>query len=71
MSSIEEAIKYLPETLNHFLKMMFVGTHTEVKPASIGQAIMQATHAIIIIAPLQLGLGRVCRNFYLVQSGHR
>ena len=44
--SVEETINYLPESLKHFLELIFVG-----------QTIMQAARPRAIIAPLQLGLG--------------
>ena len=43
MASNDEAINFLPETLRVFLKTLMYGNDVDVKLASIGQAIMQAT----------------------------
>ena len=52
----EEALKFLPSLLISFLKVMMTGKNTDVKLASIGQAIMQATRPRVLLAPLQFGL---------------
>jgi len=57
MSSTDEAISFVPESLCLLLRLLFVGKNTETKVASIGQAILQATRPRVITAPLQLGLG--------------
>ena len=57
MSSIEENVNFLPESLQSFLKLLFVGNAAETKIASVGQVIVQATRPRVIIAPLQIGLG--------------
>jgi len=57
MSSIEQALKFIPKLLQLFLKTIFVGKHISLKLASVGQAIIQATRPRSIVAPLQLGLG--------------
>ena len=56
MANSEMALKYVPETLQEFLQVLFTGENTEMKRASIGQAIMQGTRPRVILAPLQFGL---------------
>lgn len=56
MSTIEASAAFIPESLQLFLKTLFVGTSKEMKVCSMGQAIMQATRPRILTAPLQLGL---------------
>ena len=56
MANSEMALKYVPETLQEFLQVLFTGKNTEMKRASIGQAIMQGTRPRVILAPLQFGL---------------
>ena len=56
MSSLNECLGYLPETLHMLLQYLFVGKNTDKKIASIGQAMMQATRPRALVAPLQLGL---------------
>ncbi len=53
---MEEAINFVPESLR-LLKLLFSGTNANVKVASMGQAITQATRPRSLLAPLQLGLG--------------
>lgn len=57
MSAAHEGINFLPPSLQGFLRVLFIGKDIDVKLASIGQAIMQATRPRILLAPLQLGLG--------------
>lgn len=57
LSSVEEAIRYLPESLKLLLETLFVGVSKTLKVASIGQAIMQASRPRVLLAPLQVGLG--------------
>lgn len=52
----ERALKFLPTLLVSFLKVMMTGKNTDLKLASIGQAIMQATRPRVLLAPLQFGL---------------
>ena len=54
---IYEAISFLPDSLALMLKTMFPSKDGQVKVASLGQAVMQATHPRTILAPLQVGLG--------------
>ncbi len=56
MADSGAALKYLPDTLQAFLQVLFTGKNTEMKRASVGQAIMQGTRPRIILAPLQFGL---------------
>lgn len=56
MADSEAALNYLPETLQVFLEVLFTGKNTEMKRASIGQAIIQGTRPRVILAPLQFGL---------------
>ena len=57
MSDVEEALKFIPDLLKSFLKLLFVGKDIKLKLASVGQAIEQAVRPRVIMAPLQLGLG--------------
>jgi len=56
MSSTEAAVQFIPQSLLMLLQGLFVGKNTDLKVASIGQAIMQATRPRVILAPLQFGL---------------
>ena len=57
LSSVEEAVSFLPESLQLMLSTLFTFKGEQVKLASLGQAIMQATRSRAILAPLQVGLG--------------
>ena len=57
MASSKAALEYIPDCLNAFMKIMFAGKDVDVKLASIGQAILQATRPRVLMAPLQIGLG--------------
>ena len=52
--NIDKNLSYVPESLQLFLKAIFVGTD-DLKIASIGQAIMQAARPKNILTPLQVG----------------
>ena len=52
MSSGEIAISFLPESLILLLGTLIVGGDKKLKKASIGQAIMQDTRPLVLIAPL-------------------
>ncbi|KAK7102301.1 hypothetical protein V1264_020539 [Littorina saxatilis] len=54
--SITANLDFVPKSLQTFLGEIFSGKDTDVKDASIGQAIMQAARPRILIAPLQIGL---------------
>ena len=49
--------EFIPPSLRLLLKKMFVAKSTDLRIASIGQAIMQAVRPKAIVAPLQIGLG--------------
>ena len=57
LSSVEEAVSFLPESLQVMLNTLFSVKQEPVKLASLGQATMQATRPRSILAPLQVGLG--------------
>ena len=57
LTSVDECVNYLPETLRVLLGIIIAGKDTIFKVASIGQAIMQACRPRVLLAPLQLGLG--------------
>ena len=57
MSSVDTALEFVPALLQTFLKTLFFGKDVNLKLASLGQAIVQATRPRAVIAPLQLGLG--------------
>ena len=56
-SSVQEAISFLPDSLVLMLKLMFPSKDGQVKVASLGQAVVQATRPWTILAPLLVGLG--------------
>jgi len=58
MSIVEACAAFIPQSLQLFLKALFVGTtEKEMKVCLLGQALMQATHLPRILLALQLGLG--------------
>ena len=57
LSSVETCLEYVPESLRILLRDLFVGKETDLKVASLGQAIMQATRPRVLTVPLQIGLG--------------
>ena len=57
LTSVNECVNYLPETLRVLLGIIIAGKDTNFKVASIGQAIMQACRPRVLLVPLQLGLG--------------
>ncbi|XP_006825118.1 protection of telomeres protein 1-like [Saccoglossus kowalevskii] len=73
MESEEECLAFVPESLKCFLKEIFVDIG--VKLASIGQAIIQASHPRVLLAPLQIGLAvQLHHHFasrFLIDSLHR
>ena len=75
MSSVEIAISFLPESLILLLDTLIVGVDKKLKIVSIGQAIMQATRPLVLVAPLQLGLAvQMHYHFgsrFLIDSLHR
>ena len=57
LASIDDATTFLPRSLNIFLKDLFTSSEAQIKTASTGQAIVQATQLRVVLSPLQLGLG--------------
>lgn len=57
LSSVEEAISFLPDSLRLLLHNLFPSQGQRVKLASLGHSIMQATRPRTILAPLHVGLG--------------
>ena len=60
----EHALQFLPPSVQQQLMILFCGTDTRIKIASIGQAIMQTAHPSILIASLQFGLGVQMHNLF-------
>ena len=71
---MENALKYLPESLKCFFKNLFVGKDTSRKIAGIGQSILQAVCPRSSLASLQLGLSILVyhhyRSEYLLNTLH-
>ena len=57
MASVEEACSFLPESMIILLQGHFTSADANLKIASIGQAMVQATRPHVILSPLQLGHG--------------
>lgn len=57
LSSCEENLSFVPESLRLLLRTIFNEKDSELKIASIGQAVIQATRPRVVLAPLQIGLG--------------
>lgn len=57
LADVDKALEFVPSSLKQLLGIIFQGKDVNVKLASVGQAIMQATRPRGILAPLQLGLG--------------
>ncbi len=57
LSSVEDAVLFLPDSLQLMLNTLFTSKCEQVKVASIGQAIMQIAQPRTILAPIQVGLG--------------
>ena len=56
LSSVDEAVCALPESLKIFLSGVLTGKDVSAKLASLGQALMQAARPRVLTLPLQLGL---------------
>jgi hypothetical protein len=65
ISSVEKNLAFLPETVHLLLQKLFIGTDAELKIASLGQAIMQATRPHVLIAPLHRCTTILLPNFLL------
>ena len=50
----EECINFLPVSLKTLFTGLFVGREMQIKIATIGQAMMQATRPRVLLAPLQV-----------------
>ena len=59
---------FLPQTIQLLLRIMFTGKKTNMKLASIGQVLMQATRLRVLLAPRELGLGLQMQHHYSSQS---
>jgi hypothetical protein len=57
ITSAEEAMAFIPGSLQLLLQTLAVGNDRDTKIASLGQAIMQCIRPRVLIAPLQIGLG--------------
>ena len=57
IESQESCTEFVPKSLKLLLSVMFPGSISARKIASIGQAIVQAVRPTQLIAPLQIGLG--------------
>jgi hypothetical protein len=68
LSSVEEAMSYLPESLKLLLTVLFRSKDREVKLASLGRAIMQAIRPRVLLAPLQVGLGVQLHHHFASKS---
>ena len=72
--SVEEALIFLPNSLQVLLEDLFAGKDSKKKVGSIGQAIIQATRPRVLVSPLQIGLAvQMHYNFgsrFLIDSLH-
>ena len=64
LKDTNEALSFLPPLLMEFLKVLMTGRNTDLKLASIGQAIMQATRPRVLLAPLQFGLSTQMHHLF-------
>lgn len=64
ISSINEAARYLSESLNALLDTIFVGISKPLKVASIGKASIQASRPRVLLVPFQVGLGIQCHHLF-------
>ena len=60
--SIESNLKCVPGSLQDFLKHIIENKKSEVKIASIAQAIIQSSISRKVLEPLQIGLGVFCHH---------
>ena len=61
---LKASIDFLPKSLTVLLTNLLFQKVEQVKIASIGQAIMQASHPRVFMAPLQFGLGVQLHHHY-------
>lgn len=75
MSSTTRALEFVPKSLLSFLQVLFTGKDTDLKQASLGQALMQATRPRVLLAPMQFGLSAEMHSKfasrYLVDTLHK
>lgn len=75
ISELKYHTDFLPESLLILLKGLIKTKNSELKIASIGQAIVQAACPRRVIAPLQFGLGVLVRHLlgckFIVQTLNR
>ena len=64
LKDTNEALSFLPPLLMEFLKVLMTGRNTDLKLASIGQAIMQATRPRVLLAPLQFGISTQMHHLF-------
>ena len=57
ISSLENNLEFIPDSLQILLRTLFAGKEIEVKVAAIGQSIMQSSSPRGIMSPLMLALG--------------
>ena len=57
LMSIETNLNYIPDSLKLLLRTLFIEANADMKIASIGQAVIQASRPRVLITPLQVGLG--------------
>lgn len=61
--SLNEAKKFLPETLLALLSNIITGHNASLKIVTIGQAIVQTAHRENVLSPLQIGLAAQMHHF--------
>lgn len=61
--SLDEAKKFLPESLHLLLSRIIIGHNAPLKIVSIGQAIIQAAHRENVMCPLQIALATQMHYF--------
>lgn len=75
ISCMDENIGFLPDSLLSILRSVIKAKHSDLKIASIGQAIVQAACPRRVIAPLQIGLSVLTHHLtgskFIVQTLNR
>ncbi|KAL5022362.1 hypothetical protein ScPMuIL_001517 [Solemya velum] len=64
LGSLEENLEYLPDSLRLLLNNLFTGKPIDLKVATIGQCIVQATRPRVVLAPIVFGLGVQMHHLY-------
>ena len=71
----KQCLDFLPESMKKFLDVLITSKSADLKKASIGQAIMQASRPRVLQAPLLTGLGVQLHHHYgsrfLIDSLHK